>query len=123
MNAPLSRTFWWLWTGALLSALATFVFPFLALYLASLGMPAQRIGRLRLAAHRPRVGGGQRVARADGADGIDARRKRLHQPFAECADRAAAAEREHYRFRSHGQHAGGGRGLTNEQETRTEEND
>jgi MFS family permease len=44
MNAPLSRTFWWLWTGALLSALATFVFPFLALYLASLGMPAQRIG-------------------------------------------------------------------------------
>jgi MFS family permease len=44
MNAPLSRTFWWLWTGALLSALATFVFPFLALYLASLEMPAQRIG-------------------------------------------------------------------------------
>jgi MFS family permease len=44
MNAPLSRTFWWLWAGVLVSSLATFVFPFLALYLASRGLPAQRIG-------------------------------------------------------------------------------
>jgi MFS family permease len=41
---PLSRTFWWLWTGVLVSSLASFVFPFLALYLASRGLPAQEIG-------------------------------------------------------------------------------
>jgi MFS family permease len=41
---PLSRTFWWLWTGVLVSALATFVFPFLALYLASRQLPAHQIG-------------------------------------------------------------------------------
>jgi MFS family permease len=44
MNAPLSRTFWWLWSGLLVSSLATFVFPFLALYLAGRGLDAQRIG-------------------------------------------------------------------------------
>jgi MFS family permease len=43
---PLSRTFWWLWTGVLVSSLATFVFPFLALYLSSRGLPADRIGLL-----------------------------------------------------------------------------
>lgn len=32
-SQKLPRTFWWLWAGGLLSALANFVFPFLALYL------------------------------------------------------------------------------------------
>jgi MFS family permease len=43
---PLSHTFWWLWTGVLVAALATFVFPFLALYLSARGLPADRIGLL-----------------------------------------------------------------------------
>ncbi len=34
----LPATFWWLWSGALLSALATFVFPFLALFLTARGL-------------------------------------------------------------------------------------
>jgi MFS family permease len=42
----LPRAFWWLWTGVLVSALATFVFPFLALYLSARGLPADRIGFL-----------------------------------------------------------------------------
>ncbi|HEY7725726.1 MAG TPA: MFS transporter [Anaeromyxobacteraceae bacterium] len=41
---PLPATFWWLWSGALVSALATFVFPFLALYLASRGFTAEQAG-------------------------------------------------------------------------------
>ncbi len=40
----LPTAFWWLWTGAAVSALATFVFPFLALYLTSRGFDAQRTG-------------------------------------------------------------------------------
>ncbi len=40
----LPTTFWWLWTGAAVSALATFVFPFLALYLTTRGLDAQRTG-------------------------------------------------------------------------------
>ena len=36
--------FWWLWTGALVSALATFVFPFLALFLSARGMPLSQVG-------------------------------------------------------------------------------
>src|SRR5216684_806786 len=40
------RIFWWLWSGALVSSLATFVFPFLALYLMSRGFGAQRTGLL-----------------------------------------------------------------------------
>ena len=39
-------TFWWLWGGGLVSALATFVFPFLTLYLAGRGFDAQHIGLL-----------------------------------------------------------------------------
>jgi MFS family permease len=42
----LPRAFWWLWTGVLVSSLATFVFPFLALYLSARGLPADRIGLL-----------------------------------------------------------------------------
>jgi MFS family permease len=42
----LPRTFWWLWSGALISSLATFVFPFLALYLTSRGFDAQKTGLL-----------------------------------------------------------------------------
>jgi MFS family permease len=40
------RVFWWLWTGALISSLATFVFPFLALYLTGRGFDAQQTGLL-----------------------------------------------------------------------------
>jgi MFS family permease len=40
------RTFWWLWGGALVASLATFVFPFLALYLTSRGFDAQKTGLL-----------------------------------------------------------------------------
>ncbi len=40
----LGATFWWLWAGALLSAFATFVAPFLAVYLAGRGLPPARIG-------------------------------------------------------------------------------
>jgi MFS family permease len=40
----LPATFWWLWGGALVNSLATFVFPFLALYLTSRGLDAQRAG-------------------------------------------------------------------------------
>jgi MFS family permease len=36
--------FWWLWSGALLSALATFVFPFLALFLTARGMSPSATG-------------------------------------------------------------------------------
>src|SRR5207248_4249768 len=36
--------FWWLWSGALLSALATFVFPFLALFLTARGMSPSTTG-------------------------------------------------------------------------------
>lgn len=42
----LPASFWWLWGGALVSALATFVFPFLTLYLTSHGLGAQRVGLL-----------------------------------------------------------------------------
>src|SRR5947199_4436404 len=40
----LPRLFWWLWSGALLSALATFVFPFLALCLTARGMSPPTTG-------------------------------------------------------------------------------
>jgi len=40
----LPATFWWLWAGVLVNSLATFVFPFLALYLTSRGLDAQRTG-------------------------------------------------------------------------------
>jgi MFS family permease len=36
--------FWWLWSGALLSALATFVFPFLALFLTARGLSPSATG-------------------------------------------------------------------------------
>lgn len=42
----LPRTFWWLWTGALVNALASFVFPFLTLYLTSRGLTAAQAGLL-----------------------------------------------------------------------------
>jgi len=40
----LGRSFWWLWAGNLLSALAMFVAPFLAMYLASRGLRPSRVG-------------------------------------------------------------------------------
>src|SRR5437764_9738176 len=40
----LPSLFWWLWSGALLSALATFVFPFLALFLTARGMSPSTTG-------------------------------------------------------------------------------
>src|SRR5437763_14785026 len=40
----LPQLFWWLWSGALLSALATFVFPFLALFLTARGMSPSTTG-------------------------------------------------------------------------------
>lgn len=40
----LPGTFWWLWSGALLSALATFVFPFLALFLTARGLSPSETG-------------------------------------------------------------------------------
>jgi MFS family permease len=40
----LPSIFWWLWSGALLSALATFVFPFLALFLTARGMSPSTTG-------------------------------------------------------------------------------
>ncbi len=40
----LPGTFWWLWAGALLCALATFVFPFLALFLTARGMSPAATG-------------------------------------------------------------------------------
>jgi MFS family permease len=40
----LPATFWWLWSGALLSALATFVFPFLALFLTARGLSPSETG-------------------------------------------------------------------------------
>ncbi len=40
----LPPTFWWLWAGTLLSALATFVWPFLALYLTARGFSPARTG-------------------------------------------------------------------------------
>ncbi len=40
----LPSTFWWLWTGWLLSALANFVFPFLAFFLTARGFSPSRVG-------------------------------------------------------------------------------
>ncbi|HVO21509.1 MAG TPA: MFS transporter [Anaeromyxobacter sp.] len=39
-------TFWWLWGGSFVSALATFVLPFLTLYLGSLGFGVEAAGRV-----------------------------------------------------------------------------
>jgi len=39
-------TFWWLWGGSFVSALATFVLPFLTLYLGSLGYGVEAAGRV-----------------------------------------------------------------------------
>lgn len=44
MSPRLGRVFWWLWTGSLLSALAMFVAPFLALYLTSRGFRPSHVG-------------------------------------------------------------------------------
>lgn len=44
MTARLGRVFWWLFAGTLLSALATFVVPFLAMYLTSRGLRPSRVG-------------------------------------------------------------------------------
>src|SRR2546430_965455 len=46
VTAGLPPVFWWLWGGALVSALATFVFPFLTLYLTARGFQPGRIGLL-----------------------------------------------------------------------------
>jgi MFS family permease len=43
-SAGLPATFWWLFTGVLVMALATFVFPFLALFLESRGFSATQTG-------------------------------------------------------------------------------
>jgi len=40
----LPSTFWWLWGGAFLSAVATFVFPFLAVFLTARGLPPAAAG-------------------------------------------------------------------------------
>lgn len=40
----LPPVFWWLWGGAFLSALATFVFPFLAIFLTARGLPPASAG-------------------------------------------------------------------------------
>src|SRR6266498_3635889 len=40
----LPSTFWWLWTGWLISALANFVFPFLAFFLTARGFSPSRVG-------------------------------------------------------------------------------
>ncbi|HET6438534.1 MAG TPA: MFS transporter [Anaeromyxobacter sp.] len=45
-RAGLGRVFWWLWAGWLLSSLATFVMPFLALYLSSRGLRPTEVGRV-----------------------------------------------------------------------------
>ena len=42
----LPATFWWLWAGMLVNALAQFVFPFLALYLVRRGLGAAQAGLL-----------------------------------------------------------------------------
>ncbi|BDG05507.1 MDR family MFS transporter [Anaeromyxobacter oryzae] len=44
--AGFPATFWWLWAGALLSALASFVFVFLAVYLTARGFDARTTGLL-----------------------------------------------------------------------------
>jgi len=44
LGAGLPAAFWWLWGGALVSALATFVFPFLALFLRSRGFSPEGTG-------------------------------------------------------------------------------
>ncbi len=44
--AGLPSTFWWLWTGMFISALATFVFPFLAIFLTARGFSPARTGLL-----------------------------------------------------------------------------
>lgn len=40
----LPSRFWWVWCGAFVSALATFVFLFLAVYLTGRGFDPQRVG-------------------------------------------------------------------------------
>ena len=40
----LPATFWWLWAGALVNALATFIFPFLAVFLTSRGFSPSAAG-------------------------------------------------------------------------------
>lgn len=44
IGAGLPRVFWWLWAGALVSALGTFVFPFLALFLTARGFEPWKAG-------------------------------------------------------------------------------
>jgi MFS family permease len=43
-GAGLPPSFWWLWTGLFISALATFVFPFLALFLTARGFTVEQAG-------------------------------------------------------------------------------
>src|SRR5207237_6594044 len=40
----LPSTFWWLWTGMFVFALATFVFPFLAFFLTARGLEPLEVG-------------------------------------------------------------------------------
>jgi len=61
--------------------------------------PAQGIHRIVLAFHRPRIRRRQRVAGADGTHRVHPRRQRFEQTLGKRADRAAAAQREHHRFR------------------------
>lgn len=44
MRPRLGAIFWWLWAGSLLSALAMFVAPFMAMYLASRGLRPSAVG-------------------------------------------------------------------------------
>lgn len=44
MRSRLGGVFWWLWAGSLLSALAMFVAPFLAMYLTARGLRPSQVG-------------------------------------------------------------------------------
>ncbi len=48
-SSPLPRAFWWLWAGALVNALCTFVFPFLALFLTARGFSVSTAGLMAAA--------------------------------------------------------------------------
>src|SRR5262245_41538609 len=46
ITGGLPTVFWWLWGGALVNALGSFVFPFLALFLTARGFRVDQVGRL-----------------------------------------------------------------------------
>jgi MFS family permease len=48
-SSSLPRAFWWLWAGALVNALCTFVFPFLALFLTARGFSVSLAGLMAAA--------------------------------------------------------------------------